>query len=226
MRGERQEWSLIRRHSSESIFGVQLAGAHVDTLTRAVQLLTDPQNEISVDFIDLNVGCPVDLITKKGMGCALVNRPSHLTQLLRGMVDTAQHLPITVKLRIGAQDFSNKLAEVPVERRGTIHKDILPHLSELGVSAATIHGRSHRQRYLRAADWQYIAHCGALLAEHNIPLIGNGDIYNWEEAQQHFEHDHVTALMIARSALIKPWLFREIKEQRHIDYSATQRCVH
>jgi tRNA-dihydrouridine synthase 3 len=219
VKGERQEWSLIRRHSSESIFGVQLAGAHLDTLTRAVQLLTDPQNDIAVDFIDLNVGCPVDLITKKGMGCALVTRPAHLTALLRGMVDTAQHVPVTVKLRIGAQDYSNKIAgsdAVPVERRGTIHRDILPHLSEVGVSAVTIHGRSHRQRYLRAADWQYIAHCTEILAEHNIPLIGNGDIHNWEEAQRHFEQDHVTALMIARSALIKPWIFKARTRPCHV----------
>ncbi len=175
VKGERQEWSLIRRHQSEAIFGVQLAGAHVDTLTRAVQLLTDPENEISVDFIDLNVGCPIDLITKKGMGCALVTRPAHLTALLRGMVDTAQHVPVTVKLRTGAQDYSNKLHgpdHVPVEKRGTIHRDILPQLAEIGVSAVTIHGRSQRQRYLRAADWQYIAHCGELLSAHNIPLIG------------------------------------------------------
>jgi len=202
---------------------VQLAGAHLDTLNRAVQLLTDPQHDLAVDWIDLNVGCPIDLITAKGMGCALVTRPAHLRALLRGMVNTAPHLPITVKLRIGAQDYSNKLDAVPVEQRGTIHKDILPHLAELGVAAVTVHGRSRRQRYLRAADWEYIALCGQVLEEHNIPLIGNGDIHNWEEAQRHFEHDHVTALMIARSALIKPWLFKEIKEQRHIDFTATQR---
>lgn len=82
LQGQMSEWALLKRHPCEDIFGVQLEGAFPDTMTKCAELLN---RTIDVDFVDVNVGCPIDLVYKKGGGCALMNRSAKFQQIVRGM---------------------------------------------------------------------------------------------------------------------------------------------
>lgn len=206
LKAKQSEWSLIKRHPCEDIFGVQVCGSYPDTMTRCAQLLTE---NCSVDFIDINCGCPIDLIYRKGMGSALMGKATKLEQICRSMIGVMGNTPLTVKLRKGVFDDRN------------VAHQIIPRLRDAGVSLVTIHGRSREQRYTRQADWDYISECAT--AGLPMPVFGNGDILSFEEANLHMQTHGVSGVMLARGALIKPWLFTEIKEQRHWDISASER---
>ncbi|NXJ27054.1 DUS3L synthase, partial [Dicrurus megarhynchus] len=208
LQGQSSEWALLKRHHTEDIFGVQLEGAFPDTMTKCAELLN---RTIDVDFVDINVGCPIDLVYKKGGGCALMTRSNKFEQIVRGM-NSVLDVPLTVKIRTGVQEKVN-----------VAHK-IIPRIREWGASMVTLHGRSREQRYTRSADWEYIAECARLASP--MPLFGNGDILSYEDANRAMQMG-VSGIMIARQvpvgALIKPWLFTEIKEQRHWDISSSER---
>uniref|UniRef100_A0A8C3J369 tRNA-dihydrouridine(47) synthase [NAD(P)(+)] n=1 Tax=Calidris pygmaea TaxID=425635 RepID=A0A8C3J369_9CHAR len=204
LQGQSSEWALLKRHHSEDIFGVQLEGAFPNTMTKCAELLNQT---IEVDFVDINVGCPIDLVYKKGGGCALMTRSNKFEQIVRGM-NLMLDVPLTVKIRTGVQEKIN-----------VAHK-IIPKIREWGASMVTLHGRSREQRYTRGADWDYIAECAKIASP--MPLFGNGDILSYEDANRAMQMG-VSGIMIARGALIKPWLFTEIKEQRHWDISSSER---
>ncbi|XP_050992736.1 tRNA-dihydrouridine(47) synthase [NAD(P)(+)]-like [Labeo rohita] len=204
LQGQASEWALLKRHESEDLFGVQLEGCFPDTMTRCAELLN--QN-IDVDFVDINSGCPIDLVYKKGGGCGLMTRTSKFEQIVRGM-NSVLDVPLTVKIRTGVQQNCN-----------VAHK-LIPEMKKWGVSLITLHGRSREQRYTKSADWDYIDTCSQLAAP--VPLFGNGDILSYEDAMKARETG-VSGIMVARGALIKPWLFTEIKENRHWDISSSER---
>nr|XP_054319223.1 tRNA-dihydrouridine(47) synthase [NAD(P)(+)]-like isoform X2 [Pongo pygmaeus] len=204
LQGQMSEWALLKRHQCEDIFGVQLEGAFPDTMTKCAELLS---RTVEVDFVDINVGCPIDLVYKKGGGCALMNRSTKFQQIVRGM-NQVLDVPLTVKIRTGVQ-----------ERVNLAHR-LLPELRDWGVALVTLHGRSREQRYTKLADWQYIEEC--VQAASPMPLFGNGDILSFEDANRAMQTG-VAGIMIARGALLKPWLFTEIKEQRHWDISSSER---
>ncbi|XP_033926683.1 tRNA-dihydrouridine(47) synthase [NAD(P)(+)]-like isoform X2 [Melopsittacus undulatus] len=204
LQGQASEWALLKRHHTEDIFGVQLEGAFPDTMTKCAELLNQT---IEVDFVDINVGCPIDLVYKKGGGCALMTRSNKFEQIVRGM-NSVLDVPLTVKIRTGVQEKIN-----------VAHK-LIPRLREWGAAMVTLHGRSREQRYTRSADWDYIAECAQVASP--MPLFGNGDILSYEDANRAMQMG-VSGIMIARGALIKPWLFTEIKEQRHWDISSSER---
>ncbi|XP_066889072.1 tRNA-dihydrouridine(47) synthase [NAD(P)(+)]-like isoform X2 [Kogia breviceps] len=204
LQGQTSEWALLKRHPCEDVFGVQLEGAFPDTMTKCAELLN---RTIEVDFVDINVGCPIDLVYKKGGGCALMNRSAKFQQIVRGM-NQVLDVPLTVKLRTGVH-----------ERVNLAHR-LLPELRDWGAALVTLHGRSREQRYTKLADWRYIEQC--VTAASPMPLFGNGDILSYEDANRAMQTG-VAGIMIARGALLKPWLFTEIKEQRHWDISSSER---
>ena len=155
------------------------------------------------------MGCPIDAVCNKGCGAALAQKSGRVQGIVRTMSEVLS-CPLTVKVRTGyAMDTP------------TAHK-LLPHLKAWGAAAVTLHGRSRQQRYSKAADWSYIGRCAA---EHaSVPLIGNGDAFSYEDVDAALAGDSpITAVMLARGALIKPWVFTEIKERRHWDISAAER---
>ncbi len=85
--------------------------------------------------------------------------------------------------------------------------DLIPQIASWGAAAVTLHGRTRQQRYSRQADWDYIRECGRVAAGAGVPLVGNGDVMSYQDWVQHMETDGVTTCMIARGALIKPWIF-------------------
>ncbi|MEE6466669.1 hypothetical protein FKM82_007021 [Ascaphus truei] len=204
LQGQSSEWALLKRHHSEDLFGVQLEGSFPDTMTKCAELLN---RTIDVDFVDINVGCPIDLVYKKGGGCGLMSRINKFEQIVKGM-NSVLDVPLTVKIRTGVQEKVN-----------LAHK-LIPNLREWGVSLVTLHGRSREQRYTKLADWEYIDYCAKIASP--LPLFGNGDILSFEDANQAMQTD-VSGVMLARGALVKPWLFTEIKEQRHWDITSGER---
>jgi tRNA-dihydrouridine synthase 3 len=170
--GSKEEWSLLRRHPSESIYGVQIAGSRPATLVRAAEVF---QKELGhggsagrngVDFVDVNCGCPIDLVYKTGAGSArkfarqlfhclgltpafypVLDTPGKLGKILIGMNRALGDIPLTIKVRTGVREGKN-----------TAHK-LVPRLGSWGVGAFAIHGRTRQQRYSKLADWSYIKEC-------------------------------------------------------------------
>ncbi len=188
------EFALLRSHPSEPFFGAQLAERKIDAMAAGAKLA----EARGARFIDLNCGCPIDAITRHGLGSSLLRKPSRLGRLVEAMRQ-AVSVPVTVKIRTGwhqGKENVNEVAKV---------------CEESGAAAITIHGRTREQRYTKSADWDLI---GQVAAERGIPVVGNGDILTHYEARERMQRSGVTSVMLARGALIKPWLFREIRENR------------
>lgn len=212
MKGNASEWALMKRHASEDVFGVQICGGWADTLAQAAELIDD---QVDCDFIDLNMGCPIDLVFKKGMGSGLMEKSGRVQQIVMGMASVMKNKALTVKMRTGVYDG-----------KAIAHK-LIPRVAQWGATAVTLHGRSREQRYSKEADWSYVSQCVEALQEMPEPtrpaLIGNGDVFSWEDYVRDKEQSKAQAIMVARGALVKPWLFTEIKEQRHWDISSSER---
>lgn len=205
LKGEVQELALLKRHKTEDIFGIQLAGAHPNQMIQFAQFATE---QLEVSFIDINCGCPIDVICNKGMGSGLMAKSSKLEGIVRGMKEILD-IPLTVKIRMGLLD------------KKPIAMKLIPKLATWGADAVILHGRSKQQRYTREADWEYISQC--VDVANSIPIIGNGDTLSYTEYNDHISNHKVNSVMIGRGCLIKPWLLTEIKEQRHWDITATER---
>ncbi|XVF45397.1 hypothetical protein PTKIN_Ptkin02bG0202300 [Pterospermum kingtungense] len=207
LQGQASEWALLRRHSSENLFGVQICGAYPDTVARTVELI---DKECTVDFIDINMGCPIDIVVNKGAGSCLLSKPLRMKSIIQAASSTVDK-PITVKVRTGFFEGKNRI------------DSLITDIGSWGATAVTIHGRSRQQRYSKLADWNYIYQC-AQKAPRSLQVLGNGDIFSYVDWNNHLSDcPELSACMIARGALIKPWLFTEIKEQRHWDISSGER---
>ncbi|KAG6856330.1 hypothetical protein H0H87_005531 [Tephrocybe sp. NHM501043] len=216
--GSKEEWSLVRRHPAEKIFGVQVAGNKPSTLVPTAEVLAK-ELDSNIDFVDVNCGCPIDLVFKSGSGSALLDAPGKLGKILIGMNRALGEIPVTVKLRTGVKDGKN-----------TAHKTMPRAATEWGAGCITLHGRTRQQRYTRLADWDYIKECveavRAKEAEEDlppIPIFGGGDCYSSQGYWSNVEKTGVDGIMLGRGALIKPWLFTEIKERREWDISSRER---
>jgi tRNA-dihydrouridine synthase 3 len=205
LNGVKSEWALLRRHPSEDIFGVQIAGCNPQLLTETVEALSLTCPDI--DFIDLNMGCPVDLVTKHGAGSSLLERKNRTEEILMGM-NFASSIAHTVKIRTG------------ITSKNVAH-NLLDMFKRNNVSLVTLHGRSKEQRYTKLADWNYISECASQLKDSSTSFFGNGDILSWEDYYSRLES--VDGVMIGRGALIKPWIFKEIKSRQVYDISSRER---
>lgn len=268
IQGEKQEWALMKCHESELTppkytpkaivqdydnskdlkFGAQIAANKPYLALKTTEVLAALCP--SLRAIDLNCGCPIDLVFRQGSGSALLDGRSKLEKMLRGMNIVSGEIPITVKIRTGTKD-KQPTAEKLCRRLVLGGEESLDAGDgPSGVAAITLHGRSRQQRYTRSADWGYIAECANLVqnlrAERadvtdtvrepearelasstksdGLPyFIGNGDILSHEDYNQHMAEGKVDSCMIARGALIKPWIFEEIETNQYLDKSATER---
>ncbi|EPS93028.1 hypothetical protein FOMPIDRAFT_1026661 [Fomitopsis schrenkii] len=218
LQGSKEEWSLVRRHPSEATFGMQIAGGKPALLVPAAEIV-GRECAGNLDFVDLNCGCPIDLVYKTGSGSALLDAAGKLGKIVLGMNRALGEIPVTVKLRTGVKDGKN-----------TAHK-LMPRLGpEFGVSAITLHGRTRQQRYTKLADWDYVKQCvDAVRAREQgegldpIPIFGGGDCFSAQDYWEKMEATGVDGVMVGRGALIKPWVFTEIKERREWDISSRER---
>jgi tRNA-dihydrouridine synthase 3 len=197
------ELALLRKHADEPCFGVQIAAGKAEPAVAAGLMAV----ERGAAFVDLNCGCPIHDVVRRGMGAVLLQRPAHLGRLVEAMV-RGLPVPVTVKIRLGWSEGDLNASEIARV------------VEESGAAAITLHARTREQRYTKAADWDWIAR---LVAERAIPVIGNGDILTWYEAEDLQARSRCASLMLGRGALIKPWIFQELAERRGIEPDAAQR---
>ncbi|KAJ5711826.1 tRNA-dihydrouridine(47) synthase [Penicillium malachiteum] len=268
VQGTNSEWTLLKAHETEMLpptvidggnivqgydnskdfkFGAQIAANKPWQALKATEVLSKFTPNLRV--IDLNCGCPIELLFREGAGSALLDHQSKLEKIIRGMNLVSEEIPITVKIRMGVKD--NQPTALKLVERLLLggHEAQLLGLGPPGAAAITLHGRSRQQRYTKSADWSYIADCAALIKRMNEKtdlvtdtirepdarfqpnggktyFLGNGDCYSHVDYDDHIRNAGVDSVMCGRGALIKPWLFEEIQTGQYLDKSATERLTY
>ena len=148
--------------------------------------------EYNIDIIDVNMGCPAPKIVKNGEGSALTLNPERVGEIVKALVE-AQKKPVTIKFRKGFDDDHINAVEIA-------------QIAEMnGASAVAVHGRTRQQYYSGKADWDIIKEVKKAV---NIPVIGNGDIFEPQDAERMFDYTGCDAIMIGRGAQGNPWIFK------------------
>lgn len=181
----------IQRHEKERCTGLQLFGKHPDKIQNAMHYVED-----KFDFFDLNAGCPATNIMGQGAGVELMNKPALLMKMLDKIISNTNK-PVTLKYRLGA----NKKKENFI--------DIGKRAEDMGASMITLHARHANQRYSGTAKWDRIKQLKEKL---NIPITGNGDIKNPEDATRMLNETKCDYTMIGRWARGNPWCFKQIND--------------
>lgn len=188
----RSEFALIRRAPDEPTFAVQLAGTNPEEMAWAAALA----EARGADFVDVNLGCPIDHFTRKGLGAALARQPKRVARVVEAM-SRAVKVPVTVKIRLGWNDKDRNAVEVAAAA------------VEAGAQAVFVHGRTREARYRSAADWDAV---GEVAAAVPVPVVGNGDILWAHEIPALQQRAACVGVMVGRGALINPFIFREAAE--------------
>ncbi|MEI7618574.1 MAG: tRNA dihydrouridine synthase DusB [Actinomycetota bacterium] len=178
--------------ANESPRSLQIYGSDPAIIGEAVRLLCSQDR---VDHIDLNFGCPAQKVTRRGGGAAVPVKPNLLRAILRAVVTGASPygIPVTAKFRMGIHDEL-----LTFIRTGQIAE-------EEGVAAIALHARTAQQHYAGTANWDAIAELKAAVTE--IPVLGNGDIWEAADALKMVEHTNCDGVVIGRGCLGRPWLF-------------------
>ncbi|HWL61082.1 MAG TPA: tRNA dihydrouridine synthase DusB [Microbacteriaceae bacterium] len=185
---------LIEHHPEERVRSIQLYGVDAETVAESVRILVA---EDRVDHIDLNFGCPVPKVTRKGGGAALPWKTDLFASILSATVAAAGEVPVTIKMRKGIDDEHLTYLEA-----GRIAED-------LGVQAVALHARTCAQHYSGHADWSAIAELKAAIT--SIPVLGNGDVFDGEDARRMMAETGCDGVVVGRGVLGKPWLFSELQ---------------
>ncbi|KRY32399.1 conserved hypothetical protein [Trichinella spiralis] len=199
--GLQSEWARLVRHESEKCFGIQICvnkPAQAWTVTKIIKKFAE------FDFLDINAACPLDDICRAGGGANLLVRPKKLKEVVQSTKAALGDVPLTLKLRTDSN---------------VVHQ-FLPDVYSWGVDRVVLHGRSRNQRYINKSDWHYIDQCASVSP---VPLYGIGDVLSYEDYYQHLNCGKVQGVAVARGALIKPWIFTEIIQQRHWDIRSSER---
>lgn len=183
---------MIRFTEEERPIGIQIFGDSPDVMSKAARKVAD---QFQPDIIDINYGCPVPKVTKKGAGSAALKDLCLMDDLTSAVVEAVPELPVTVKMRAG-WDMSNIVA---IEAG--------PRLEKIGVKAITLHPRTTKQSYKGSANWKWIAELKQAVS---IPVIGNGDIKKPDDVVRMFEETNCDAVMVGRASLGNPWFFKQI----------------
>jgi len=193
---ERDSHSMAMLHfdATERVRSVQLYGVDPVYVGKAVEILCA---EHGVDHVDLNFGCPVPKVTRKGGGAALPWKRRLLGDILTSAVRAAApyRVPVTMKTRLGID--SDHLTYLDAGRIA----------AETGCAAIALHGRTAEQHYSGSADWHAI---GELVAAVDIPVLGNGDIWEAADALRLVEQTGCAGVVVGRGCLGRPWLFRDL----------------
>ncbi len=190
----------MKTSPAEAPIGIQIYGHIPESMVEAARM-AERAAEIAgghgADLVDINFGCPVNKIAKRGAGSGMMRYPDKMVEITRSVVD-AVRVPVTVKTRLGWDDESKIIVEL-AER-----------LQDAGIAALTIHGRTRCQMYKGEADWTLIGQVKANPRMH-IPIIGNGDITTPLQAAEAFDRYGVDGVMIGRASFGHPWIFKEVK---------------
>ena len=169
---------------------VQIFGSDPEYMGKAASIM----NQYTNDILDINMGCPAPKVIKNGDGSALMRNPKLAAEVLTAVVKNSKK-PVTLKIRKGWDDNSVNALE------------IAKIAEECGISALAIHGRTREQFYSGKADWDIIAEIKQSI---NIPVIGNGDVFDVQDAVNMLEKTKCDAIMIGRGSQGNPWIFNRI----------------
>jgi nifR3 family TIM-barrel protein len=192
---ERTEGSmrLIKHHESETPRSIQLYGVDPKTVAEAVTMLVA---EDRADHIDLNFGCPVPKVTRKGGGAALPWKLDLFRDIVERAVKAAGDLPLTIKMRKGIDSDHLTYLEA-----GRIAEDA-------GVASIALHARTASEFYSGHADWSAIARLKESIT--SVPVLGNGDIWSGADAIRMVEETGCDGVVVGRGCLGRPWLFGDL----------------
>jgi nifR3 family TIM-barrel protein len=193
IRGAQKSVDKLTIYDYERPMGIQIYGHLVDAMVESAKIAETRKPE----FIDINFGCPVKKISRRGAGAGMLANIPLMIQMTEAIVKAVK-LPVTVKTRLGWDEENKNIVEI-AER-----------LQDAGIKALTIHGRTKAQLYKGAADWTLIGEVKNNPRMH-IPIIGNGDIGAADKAKDAFNKYGVDGIMIGRKAVGNPWIFRDIK---------------
>ena len=200
IRDARKSLAKLVTYDHEAPIGIQIYGNIPEAMVDAAKM-AEKAAEIAgghgADLIDINFGCPVNKIAKRGAGSGMMREPDKMVEITRMVVDAVK-LPVTVKTRLGWDEDSKIIVEL-AER-----------LQDTGIQALTIHGRTRCQMYSGEADWTLIGKVKENPRMH-IPIIGNGDITSPQKAADAFDRYGVDGIMIGRATYGHPWIFKEIR---------------
>ena len=178
---------------SERPIGIQIFGNNANTMSKSAKII---EIKIKPDLIDLNFGCPVKKVVKRGAGAALMKDIDLMVEITKRTVDNV-NIPVTAKIRSGWDEENINAVEAATK------------LQEVGIKAITIHPRTAKIGYSGKADWSIIQ---KVKENVQIPVIGNGDVKNSKDAVRMFNETNCDAVMIGRGVLGNPWIFRELNE--------------
>ena len=178
---------------SERPVAVQIYGRDTATMVEAAKIV----EQAKPDVIDLNFGCPVKRVARKGAGAGMLQNVPLMLEITRAVVDAVK-LPVTVKTRLGWDEDHKIIVELAEQ------------LQDCGIEALTIHGRTRAQMYTGEADWTLIGEVKRN-PRIKIPIIGNGDITTPQRAKECFDLYGVDGIMIGRASFGRPWIFKEVK---------------
>ena len=184
---------LIEHHESETPRSIQLYGVDAETIARAVAFLVA---EDRADHIDLNFGCPVPKVTRKGGGSALPWKTGLFRDIVAAAVREAGDIPLTVKMRKGIDDEHLTYLEAGRIAEGE------------GAAAVALHARTTADFYSGHADWSAIARLKETVT--SIPVLGNGDIWSAEDAVRMVDETGCDGVVVGRGCLGRPWLFGDL----------------
>src|SRR5215510_6371856 len=189
---QRKALELAETCPEDSPLAVQLFGSVAEEIRDAALWL----EEQGVALIDLNMGCPVDKVVKRGAGASMLRDPEQTGKLVR-LVTQAVKIPVTVKTRLGWDG----------SRLDAVY--LAPVLEDAGVAALTIHGRTRAGQFSGSVDLAGIR--AVVQSVQRMPVFGNGDVRDPQAARQMLEETGCAGVVIGRGALLNPWIFHEIR---------------
>jgi nifR3 family TIM-barrel protein len=184
---------LIRHHESETTRSIQLYGVDPKTVSEAVTMLVA---EDRADHIDLNFGCPVPKVTRKGGGAALPWKRDLFREIVESAVKAAGAIPLTIKMRKGIDAEHLTYLEAAKAAQGA------------GVASIALHARTAAEFYSGTADWSAIARLKETITD--TPILGNGDIWSAEDALRMVAETGADGVVVGRGCLGRPWLFGDL----------------
>ncbi|WP_405372840.1 MULTISPECIES: tRNA dihydrouridine synthase DusB [unclassified Microbacterium] len=187
---------LIRHHESETPRSIQLYGVDPTTVEAAVRIIAE---EGHADHIDLNFGCPVPKVTRKGGGAALPWKTGLFREIVERAARAAGDLPLTVKMRKGIDADHLTYLEAGRIAEGA------------GVAAVALHARTASEFYSGTADWSAIAKLKETVT--SIPVLGNGDIWSAADARRMMTETGCDGVVVGRGCLGRPWLFGDLARE-------------
>jgi len=189
--GSQKTLHMLEKSPLEDPYSVQIAGAEVDMVRRAVEVLNEQEG---IDIIDLNCGCPVPKVVGHGSGSSLLLNLPLMGEIIKTIKETSNKQMTSVKIRLGFEEKN--------------HVDIAKVVEDNGADFLAVHGRTRSGKFKAPVDYDAIREIKEAVS---IPVIANGDIDSFEKAKWVLEHTGADGVMIGRGAVGAPWIFHQLR---------------